>query len=214
MRITSRKVRKYWDYMSKHYDTKILQKEDDLIEVIEAAKGKNVIQLVANLAKLNEGDEIGLVAMFLDRIDMVDVEKFMTRYTTTLADRIYVPFEIGDDSTHSLEAQIKICTHEHEHVLQYRDKPIEFIVRYLSDRAQRAIYEADAFRCNMEIERLLTGKAPRATGYANILKDYGCTDADIMVVEKMLRLSRQTIAAGGTITRAGQVGCRWLKKNL
>lgn len=214
MKITSRRVRRYWQYMSNHYNTKILQKEDDLLDIIEAAKGKNIMQLVSGLSRLDEGDEIGLIALFLDKIGTLDVEKFMTRYTTTLGDRIYIPFEIGDDSTHSLKAQIKICTHEHEHVLQFREKGLEFVIRYLADRAQRALYEAEAFRCNMEIDMLLTGNAPRATGYANALEDYGCTEDDIMVVEKALRLARQTIASGGITTRAGKVGIRWLKKNL
>lgn len=211
--LTASDVRKFWAYMSKHYNTKVLKKDDDLITIIEAAKNKNIMGLVSGLAQLNEGDEIGLIAMFLDRIDMLDVEKFMTNYTTTLTDRIYVPFEIGSDERPLLE-QVIICAHEHQHVLQWKKDKIAFIIRYLADRAQRALYEAEAWRCSMEVEYFLTGDIPRATGYAKNLADYGCTKDDIEVVNKALRLSKQTIEAGGITTSVGKIAIKWLSSNL
>jgi len=220
--LTPRKVRKFWEYMSAHYKTTILEKDDDLKEIIDAAKGKNIIGVLRGIAELdysdgvkNMGDEIYLIAMFLEKVIGLDVDTFMNEYSTSLGRRIYIPFEIGESTDRfPLDTQVVICTHEHQHVVQYRKDRIAFVIRYLADRAQRALYEAEAFRCNLEIENFLHGKVPRVEGYAAGLKNYGCTDDDVAVVEKALRLSKQTIEAGGITTASSKVALRWLKKNL
>jgi hypothetical protein len=208
MKLTKRRVQDFWLYMSKHYDTTILQKNSDLTKIIDVAKDFSLDALK------NAGTEIHLIGLFLDKLGVMNVDKFLQDYATTLGERIYIPFEIGQEDHTSLKSQVRICVHEHQHVLQYREEPLSFVVRYLADRAQRAMFEAEAFRCNLEVEYTLTGKVPSVTGYAEGLKAYNCTAEDVMVVEKALRLSKQTIEAGGITTKAGIVACRWLSKNL
>lgn len=208
-KLSGTKVKEFWDYMSAHYDTTVLEKNSDLKKIIDVAKD-------FSLNSLKElGTEIYAVGLFLDKLGFMDVNKFMTSYATTLGDRIYVPFEIGKkDKIYSLKKQVVVCVHEHQHVLQFRKEPFAFAIRYLADRAQRALFEAEAYRCNMEIEFALEGKVPKVSGYADGLKSYGCTEEDIKVVEKALRLSKQTIEAGGTTTKASGVALKWLVKNL
>jgi len=210
--LTSRDVRRFWDYMMDHYRTTLIRKGD--IDLSKIGDGGNFVDLLANLGG---GAEMQLVALFLDKLDVIDKRTFMERYTTTLGDRIYIPFEIGDASTHSLESQVKVCVHEHQHVLQYRHEPISFVIRYLADRAQRAIFEAEAFRCNLEISWWLTeGEFTiyQAQSVAEALKNYGCSSDDIAVVKKFLRMSYKTVEAGGVINATSQVAIRWLERNV
>jgi len=207
-KLSGTKVKEFWEYMSQHYDTTVLQKNSDLSKILKLKD--------FSLDALKElGTEIYAVALFLDKLKVMDVGKFMNNYATTLGDRIYIPFEPGKkNKNYSLKKQMVICVHEHQHVLQFRKEPFAFAIRYLADRAQRAMFEAECYRCNMEIEYALTGTMPKAEGYAKSLKNYACTDEDIAVVEKALKLSAQTIKAGGVTTKASGVALKWMTKNL
>ena len=150
--------------------------------------------------------------MFLDKLGVMNLRCFMENYTTTLGDRIYVPFEIGGDEK-SLVTQLAICTHEHQHVCQWRKDKTGFIIRYLADRAQRALYEAEAMLSSLETYAMF-GETRDARKLADKLKHYNCNKDDREVAYKAIALGLQSMKAGGVTTKAGRIGVRWLESRL
>ncbi len=107
-----------------------------------------------------------------------------------------------------------VCVHEHQHVEQYDSDGWRFMWRYLTSTAKRALYEAEAYRCNFEMYFWRHGNLPSARKRAEALRHYGCSDRDIAVVEKYLALSSETIKAGGVINRSTRVALKWLNQYL
>jgi len=219
--LTPSLVADFWAFMEERYDTTVLHKDDDLIKIIRAAGNKDWSEMFRNLTNLNQGDEIGLVALFLAKLGHIDVARFMERYTTTLGDRIYVPYNPGEATPeHSLKSQLLTCVHEHRHVKQFREAELHgmsFAIRYLADRAQRAIYEAEAFRAALEVEWFLSdGKLTEAQVLRRpeILVDYACEAADIEVAKQYLKMSFKTIKHGGSIDNIARVAVAWLRVRL
>jgi hypothetical protein len=69
MRVTSDQVKKFWVYMCRKYKCRVIDK--------------------------NSAEEMRIVAWALDAMGVQNKKVFMTKFTTTLGDRIYVPFEIA-----------------------------------------------------------------------------------------------------------------------
>jgi len=219
--ITSTLAADFWEYMTQMYGAKVLPKDDDLIKIIRALKRKDLAGIARGLADLNEGDEIGLIALFLSKLGHMDVADFMEGYSTTLGDRIYVPFTPGEEEPgQSLLRQVTTCVHELVHVRQFRRAEVyglSFAVRYLVDPAQRALYEAEALRAGGEVlyflsERELTKE--QFVGRAEHLDAYGCSKKDIDVAKNYLAMSFKTIEAGGRIDTVAKRGVDWLERHL
>ena len=67
-----------------------------------------------------------------------------------------------------------------------RDGAFAFALRYLTSRAARAAYEADAYRCNLELHHWHTGTIRSPRELAERLRSYGVRQADIDVAETTL----------------------------
>ena len=158
--------------------------------------------------------EMRLVAWFLERIDVLDAEDFLARFTTTIGRRIYVPFTPGTPSPgHSLWSQLATCVHEHQHVEQLEREGLRFMVRYLASRSARAAYEADAYRTSLELGFWHTGVLPSPRDLAERLRSYGVREADVDVAETTLIAAARTVKAGGVITPASEVALGWLRQH-
>ena len=186
---SSQQVRDLWAYMTKRYGTRVIKKSN------------------ARMMRL--------VARALALMGVMDAESFMRRFTTTIGKRIYVPFEIGvEKKSWDLFDQMVICVHEHQHVEQANKEGfLRFARRYLFSKAARAGYEAEAYRCNMELCFWRTGKVLDPSELAQLLRSYGCRSADIKVAEKSLRISAETVRRGGVVNRASQRAIAWLNKH-
>jgi hypothetical protein len=182
-------VRDFWKQMTRAYGTRVIDKR--------SAWGMR------------------LVGMFLARIDVLDESDFLRRYTTTIGKRIYTPFDVGVPHEHyGLWNQITVCVHEHQHVEQLlRDGWLKFAGRYLVSSAARAAYEAEAFRCNMELHFWRFGEVPDLKRLARRLEHYGCDWADIDMAARMLELSAATVRRGGIVNRASQKAISWLERH-
>lgn len=182
-------VKKFWDYMSGCYDSRIV--------------------------KRSNAWEMKIVARFLSLIRAMDVDTFMKKFATTLGSRIYIPFEPGDqnNSEWSLWEQIVVGVHEHQHVWQYDHEGRTFMWKYLLRSSGRAHYEADAYRCNIEMHYWRYGKMPDAHRLAEMLKAYKCNATDIAVTEKQFNLSIKTIETGAIVNDASRKAIRWLEHN-
>src|SRR5262245_36467716 len=95
--------------------------------------------------------EMRLVARALDALGILNRERFLDSFATTIRRRIYLPFEIGGGDQGDLWHQIVLCVHEHQHVVQHDRRGLRYEIAYLTDRTERARLEAEAYRCHLEL---------------------------------------------------------------
>lgn len=175
-----------WDHMRRYYNTRIVSKEDQ--ELMQ------------------------MIGQSLDIMGIMDKDRFLKTYTTTIGDVIYVPFEIGvATSRHSLHSQLYICGHEHQHYVQWRDGRLQFMLEYLSDPTQRAKYEANAMHTSMELRWWHEKRIPNIPNYAMKLRHYNCPQEDIAVAQKTLEISSLVVRQGGITTEAGKALIHYLE---
>ena len=181
-------VQNFWAYMQSEYGSDVIQKAD------------------SELMKL--------VAKFLDVAGIQDDETFMTRFTTTLHNNIYIPFELGDTSR-GLWGQIRLCVHEHQHIEQgNREGWIKFGGEYLTSPSFRANYEAEAFGCDMEMEYWRQGQNFEALAYGQrrveVLKLYGCKPEHIEQAKQTIAIRAGVLVQGGVENKCSQLAFDWL----
>lgn len=155
-------------------------------------------------------EEMQAVAAALALMGIMDAKAFLSKYTTTVGNRIYVPFEIGNDDEYPLYAQLATCVHEHVHVRQFRDDPPVFIMGYCLDSSRRTLLECEAYRASMEMAFWITDRCPSPAKTAAQLRDYACTDKDIKVATTYLRAAASVIKKGGVVTPESKVALAWL----
>ncbi len=189
-RPTGEQVCGLWDHMSRKYSSTVVDKASSVS--MQAA------------------------AWALDRMGIMDAPSFLRDFATTIGKTIYVPFQIGEPrSQDDLFAQLVTCVHEHMHVLQFaRDGKWVFGSRYLLSKAARALYEAEAYRCDMEMAYWRSAVMPSPKEIAMNLVHYGCSPLDIEVAEKYLTASAQTIQRGGVASEPSKETIRWLQESV
>jgi len=187
-KLTAQNIQDYWAFMAQKYGSEVIDKDDS--------------------------DLMQMVAGFLDLIEVQDKKLFMENYTTTIGDNIYIPFDLGVAGLYNLWDQIETGAHEHQHIIQlHREGPLKFSLEYLASKKHRAWYEAEAYRCDMEIYFWRTGRIMSPGQLANRLKNYGVDQGDIDFMEQYFEASAMTIQEGGIISEASQVTIEWLEKN-
>ena len=185
---TQQLVKDFWNHMMQRYGTRALIKH-----------GSWAMRAIAQLLSMG---------------GILDARSFMNNYTTVIGKTIYTPFEIGSASVESdLWRQIVTAVHEHQHVVQQnRDGQRKFMFRYLTNSSSRARYEAEAYRCNMEMHFWRFGEVPSAHDLAWRLKDYGCAVSDIDMAEELLEASAVKISQGHITNQATFEAIAWLVK--
>lgn len=193
--LTSQLVKDFWLHMELTFDSNVVQKDESAL--MDAA------------------------ASLLDALDIQDRDEFMKNFVTTLYKNIYVPFDVGDDKDPrwSLWGQVRVCVHEHQHVVQAnRDGLAIFASRYLASSSYRAGYEAEAFGCDMEMEYWKSGPAFDIAQFAQdrplVLKSYGCSESDIQMARDMLAVREIVVRNGVIENKATEVAIKWLEANV
>jgi hypothetical protein len=188
MNPTPEQVKGLWDHMTAKYGTTVKSKAD--------------------------AEEMKLIAKALELIGILDADKFLTQFTTTIGSTIYVPFKIGVDSPgHKLWDQMVICAHEHQHVIQAQTIGFEFATRYLIDPTWRAVYEGEAYRVSMTMHNWHYGKVPPVAGYVKVIESYGVSGASQQFFEKYLTMSSKTLEMGGVPDEGAKVALDWLNQH-
>lgn len=90
---------------------------------------------------------------------------------------------------------------------------LSFEVSYLADRAARARFEAEAYRCNLEMHFWRYGTTPSARRLAELLRDYGCREEDVDVAAHSLALANVSIRQGAVFNEATRAALDWLDAN-
>ena len=144
----------FWEGMCAHYNTRVIDKE--------------------------RAPEMHASGHVLAALGIMSYQTVMTRYTTVWGRRIYPCFVVGEGDEDALWGQVVICTHEHQHVEQYRrDGFFRYTASYLLDSRARALYEAEAYGCNLELAWLKQRSMPATDMMAKKLLAYGCDDEDV-----------------------------------
>jgi hypothetical protein len=179
----------FWRFMQDHFRTTVVNKRDAF--------------------------EMQLVAHALDTLGVQSRDRFLRNFTTTLARRIYTPFDLGvPRGGWDLWSQVVVCVHEHQHVVQHDREGLSFEVSYLADRAARARWEAEAYRSNLELHFWRYGTTPSARRIAEVLTDYGCRPQDVDVAAKSLALSAVSVRKGAVLNEATHVALGWLDEHV
>ena len=182
-------VRAFWQYMQSRFGTSVVNKRDAV--------------------------EMQVVAHALQLLGIQSRDRFLQNFTTTLGRRIYTPFTVGvGDPTWSLWAQLVVCVHEHQHVIQRNNNAITFELSYLFSKAARAHWEAEAYRSDLELQFWRYGSVPSPKELAEKLLDYGCRREDVEVAAKELALSAASVRRGAVLNEATHAALGWLNEHL
>lgn len=164
-------VRTFWAQMSARYGTRLIPKQ--------------------------RAWEMKAAARLLDALGIMPHETFMSEYTTVWGRRIYPCFTPGEaPNEDALFGQIIVCVHEHQHVEQaMREGFVSYSTRYLTSSRARALYEAEAYGCNMELVWARSGRLLSPDTLSQKLLAYGCTRGDVLAARAyferlVLRLQR------------------------
>jgi hypothetical protein len=185
---TPQMVRAFWSYMQSVYGSQQIDKRD--------------------------APSMKLVAEVLQLLKIEDTQTFLGRFTTTIGKRIYTPFDVGVPTPeYDLWAQIKICVHEHQHVAQYDAESIDYLARYLASGADRAGYEAEAYRTAAELDWWRYHGLDSPRGLAQHLVPYNCTPSQIESAREIIELGEDTIQRGGLVSDTSAAAIEWLQAN-
>ena len=112
---------------------------------------------------------------------------FMESYTTVWRRSIYPSFTPGEGRPEVLWRQIVVHVHEHQHVEQWRrDGFLRYSTRYLTSTRARALYEAEAYGCNLELAYWRDETSLEPVALARKLAHYGCSPRDIDAATRRL----------------------------
>lgn len=176
------RARRFWEEMCARYGTRVISKRRAL--------------------------EMRISARLLALSGVMDAETFMSRYTTVWWRRIYPSFEVGVGDVDALWSQLVVCVHEHQHVVQYeRQGFLPYAARYLASSRQRALLEAEAYGCNLELTWLRSGRLPDLDATARRLRAYGCDEADVAAARAFFEELAPEIEAGRYRSEAVAVAC-------
>ena len=183
--LNSQMVKAFWQHMMDTYGSKVVTKSDSTF--------------------------MSSVGWSLGAMGIVDKNKFMTRYSTTIGKTIYPYYEIGNTEDKALLAnQISNCVHEHDHVIQYLKNPSGYNFNYVFKHDRRARYEAEAYTCNIELYHWYADIILDPAIIAHKLYDYGCNSSDVEMAEAILKGNANIVKYGGIITDAGKEAINWL----
>lgn len=164
---------------------------------------------------VNKADavEMQIVASVLDALGILDKERFLKSFTTTLGRKIYTPFDVGSaNDVWDLWDQVVVCVHEHQHVVQHDREGLSFEVSYVADRAARARFEAEAYRSNLEMHFWRYGTTTRSRPLAALLHDYGCRPEDVEIAAHSLALANVSVRRGAVLNESTRAALDWLDR--
>jgi hypothetical protein len=183
---TPEQVERYWRYMLAVFKASVVDKRNSF--------------------------EMKALAMLLGKAGILDPEKFLAHYATTIGRRIYVPFDIGVPTAEwSLWGQIVVCAHECQHIHQLDWMgPLRFAWKYVGSSAGRAHLEAEAYRCQLELHHWRTGEILPAEKIVAPLKAYNVSDTDIEVAATIIRSASEAVRRGAITNHASHAAIEYL----
>lgn len=149
-------------------------------------------------------------------LDVMGIKKkgwFLSHHAMALGNRIYIHWRPGVGGYDDLLYQVFVLVEEIVHKNQWQDDR-RFAWRYISSKAHRARFEAEAKRASLEVYYALTGRTLCVDRLCRPLKNYRLRRADIKRVRRDLEIYNTMVARGMVGTKEGREAIRWLKKAL
>lgn len=143
-------------------------------------------------------------AITLSAVRVMPRDVFLDQYTTVLRHRAYAPW-VGQATRHGEErwARIQTVVHEVQHWLQWQREPgLRFATWYLASQQQRALWEAEAYSCNVELAAWRGEALPDPARIAERLKEYGCSEPARELARRVLETTLDEARAGRFHTTA------------
>jgi hypothetical protein len=157
--------------------------------------------------------EMVAIAALIERFAPIDATVFLKKYSTTLYNRVYIPYEIGKGGKSELYRQIRVITHEAQHVADFRENPTSMIL-YIAICSERAKIEARALSTAIYLDWWYKGKIPNLTNLAKKLHYYGLDATDQAMVRAHLLIhapiARQSQVPNNLVIKKG---ISWLSKH-
>ena len=171
---TPKMVVALWEHMVKKYDLTVVKK--------------------------NKSRLMKLIAWFLDAFDILEKDRFMDKFATTIGTTIYIPFTVGSIIARwPLAGQISLIVHETRHAIQYRETSkgklgdLLFYWRYLVSDFKRTGYEIQAYIHSMEIYHWATGRLLDPEALASKLYSYNCEQPDVIRAQEAYGLTNERL---------------------
>lgn len=159
----------------------------------------------------NDSTFMYLISQFLDGCGITDKNDFMNRCTTTIGNEIFIPFDIGNDTTGwSLWNQVATFSHEVVHVRQWRDDTAGFMLKYLCSKNARAEYEAEAYGADLELSHWLQDPLD-PNELAGRLASYGLASEYIAFAAAYLATYDDILQQGGSVSPTAKWAIAWLE---
>lgn len=155
-------------------------------------------------------------AGFLDLIGILNKDDFLTSFTTTLQDNIYIPFDVGVENDHyGLWDQVVILVHELVHVTQYDKNKIGFLVEYAVNKTARAHFEAQAYGADLEMHIWRYGEPYNIRQRAALLSNYGLgKDYIELAYTELLTIADVVENTDGAVSPVAAWAMSWLEQNV
>jgi hypothetical protein len=174
---TAQDTRALWDAMCARYNTRVTHRE--------------------------QAPQMRITGWALGLTGFMKRETFMTRYTTVWGRHIFPCFVVGEGDAEELWRQIVVCVHEHQHVEQFDRAGFgPYAARYLISSRQRALLEAEAYCCNIELHWWRHGQLPDLDELTARLGPYGCGPEDRAAARAIFEGCARALRAGHMTTRA------------
>lgn len=178
----------FWKFMQKYYDVTVADKTD------------------SNFMKL--------VGWFLGAIGVLDKEAFLKQFTTTINQKIYIPFKIGEGTDAELWGQNKVLVHEVIHAQQAKKEGIlKYAYNYISNKTKRTEYEVEAYRSEMVLDWHFKKTYRKPSSIVESLRSYGLSQTYIDYAQKQLELSEPAIKNNARFHPVISMAIKWMEEN-
>lgn len=164
----------------------------------------------AKIIKKSDAKEMKLVAKVVSKFTKIKSDEFMKDYSTTIGNRIYLNFEIGDESK-PFEDQLGTLFHELGHVLQTKTD-VMMPILYLASVSDRAKYEAECWALNMEWKRYL-GQPYNIQKYAERILNYGGSKNHVTMIASLLEAHEMMHNQGLSVLPIVKTAIQYFTKN-
>ncbi len=163
------------------------------------------------IVKKSDSDMMKVIAIFLSYLVSIKPEDFMKKFSTTIWDRVYVPYEIGKGNRSQLFRQICTITHESRHVYDFRKNSITPLL-YLGDKTKRTEMEFKAISTCLYLYWWRYERLPNIWEKVSILTKYGLDKTDIKVAYKCLLMQTPIVKKDKIANSVAKTAIRWLKR--
>lgn len=159
----------------------------------------------------SESQMMLVAAEFLEIFGFMPKQSFLDDYCTTIANRVYLTFDVGNEQELDLFQQLRVLAHEATHVHQYHRDGFKFAWMYANSGEERADYESEAARTEIPLIWLYYDEEFDSATKAGHLTGYGCTHEQIEMARSLMDRSAHIVYAGGITTEVARETVRWLK---